>query len=400
MLSLNVVKGCPEIPEETAVKLITMLEAKQLPELKSTTATSIKAISDVRQSWCSRLLDYVKIGNTECARRAIDKAEFLGYKAMVKNDLAIRQLRQGQWEVLKGLALNRRARKRLLRAASWIVRWDPPCVERRQDHLRHLGYVGDTVYLNVNTLLAENEFVDVWRVLWLAAIQGRIGAVVARDAADRPLDQLMVAPHRNKVHFLHAMSVAGRMVRGGEVVSLYVEDAAVSDPRTSTSTTTSAPWREQPDTKAYFSEMGIADAVVDSFSGEHAARRAEMDSDAAWKLHVLRNHTPYRKDCSVCVRNAATGRQHRASAHPSAYTLSLDIAGPIKGHGLSPDGKYFRFFVVGAFRIPVVEGGIGRDDDLRGHPLPDGDEEVQEELSDEELDALEAELEEEIPPGL
>ncbi|CAE7214357.1 GIP, partial [Symbiodinium sp. KB8] len=279
VLSLNVVKGCPEIPEETAVKLITMLEAKQLPELKSTTATSIKAISDVRQSWCSRLLDYVKIGNTECARRAIDKAEFLGYKAMVKNDLAIRQLRQGQWEVLKGLALNRRARKRLLRAASWIVRWDPPCVERRQDHLRHLGYVGDTVYLNVNTLLAENEFVDVWRVLWLAAIQGRIGAVVARDAADRPLDQLMVAPHRNKVHFLHAMSVAGRMVRGGEVVSLYVEDAAVSDPRTSTSTTTSAPWREQPDTKAYFSEMGIADAVVDSFSGEHAARRAEMDSD-------------------------------------------------------------------------------------------------------------------------
>ena len=127
------------------------------------------------------------------------------------------------------------------------------------------------------------------------------------------------------------------------------------------------------------------------------ARLAKLDSDAAWRLHVARGHTPYRRDCSVCVRNAATGRQHRATLHPSAYTLSMDIAGPIKGRGLSPDGKYFRFFLVGAFRMPVVEGGIGRDDELRGHPLPaGGDPEDEEELSDEDVDSQELSLEEEV----
>ena len=113
----------------------------------------------------------------------------------------------------------------------------------------------------------------------------------------------------------------------------------------------------------------------------------------------MRNHTPYRRDCSVCVRNAATGRQHRATMHPAAYTLSVDIAGPIKGRGLSPDGKYFRFFLVGAFRLPVLEGGIGRDDQVSGFPIPDEQdpEDFQEELSDEELEPDEAALEEEIP---
>ena len=124
----------------------------------------------------------------------------------------------------------------------------------------------------------------------------------------------------------------------------------------------------------------------------------KMDSDAAWRLHVMRNHTPYRRDCSVCVRNAATGRQHRATTRPAAYTLSLDIAGPIKGRGLSPGGKHFRFFLVGAFRLPVLEGGVGRDDQVSGFPIPDDQdpEDFQEELSDDELDPVEAALEEEI----
>ena len=56
-----------------------------------------------------------------------------------------------------------------------------------------------------------------------------------------------------------------------------------------------------------------------------------------------------------------------ATLHPAAYTLSLDIAGPIKGHGLSPGGKHFLFFLVGAFRLPVVRGSIGRDDELHDY---------------------------------
>ncbi|OLP85186.1 Copia protein [Symbiodinium microadriaticum] len=398
VLPLTVVKGCPELPESTAAALISQLEAKQLPELRKSTATTVKAIGDAKQSWWSHLIDYVRGGCTDSGRRAVDKMEYFDYKQMLKEKLVIRQPRPGIWELMKALTLNRRARKRLLRASSIMVRWDPPAVDRHRDPLRHLMYVGDSVYLNVNTLLVENEFDEVWKLLWWMAVQGRVSHIVARDVTTGPLDQLSGAPHRSKVHWLHALSSAGRAVRGGDGVQLHVEgSSALVAPNEPTASSTPVPWCVNQDAAGYFSEMGLTEVMIESFSGGRVARLAKMDSDAAWRLHVARGHTPYRRDCSVCVRNAATGRQHRATLHPSAYTLSMDIAGPIKGRGLSPDGKYFRFFLVGAFRIPVIEGGIGRDDELRGHPLPaGGDPEDEEELSEEDVDSQELPLEEEV----
>ena len=143
-LPLTVVKGCPELPESTAAALISQLEAKQLPELRRSTATTVKTIGDAKQSWWSHF--------TDNGRRAVDKMEYFDYKQMLKEKFVIRQPRPGIWELMKALTLNRRARKRLLRASSIMVRWEPPSVERHRDPLRHLVYVGDSVYLNVNTL--------------------------------------------------------------------------------------------------------------------------------------------------------------------------------------------------------------------------------------------------------
>ncbi|CAE7859822.1 unnamed protein product, partial [Symbiodinium microadriaticum] len=400
VLPLNVVKGCPELPESTATTLINQLEAKQLPELRQSTTTTVKAVYEVKQSWWSHLVDYVRTGSTESGRRAVDKAEFFDYKQVVKDKLVIRQPRPGVWELMKALTLNRRARKRLLRASSWLVRWDPPSVDRRRDEFRHLSYVGDSVYVDVNNMLVDNEFDDIWKIVWWAAVQGRISTVVARDAAPKPLDQLAAAPHRSRLHWLHALASAGRTVRGGDSVRLYVE--GYSSPlasRSPTSSTTTTPWSANQDSIGYMREMGLMDVMIDGFFRERVARLAKMDTDTEWKLHVMRNHTPFRRDCSVCVRNAATGRQHRSTSHPAAYVLSMDIAGPIKGRGLSPDGKYFRFFLVGAFRIPVIEGGVGRDEELRGYPLPNGVEpfeEEEDELSEDERAGDEAQFEEEI----
>ena len=170
ILPLTVVKGCPELPESTAAALISQLEAKQLPELRRSTATTVKTIGDAKQSWWSHLIDYVRGGSTDNCRRAVDKMEYFDYKQMLKEKFVIRQPRPGIWELMKALTLNRRARKRLLRASSVMVRWDPPSVERHRDPLRHLVYVGDSVYLNVNTLLVENEFEDVWKLLWWMAV--------------------------------------------------------------------------------------------------------------------------------------------------------------------------------------------------------------------------------------
>ena len=70
-----------------------------------------------------------------------------------------------------------------------------------------------------------------------------------------------------------------------------------------------------------------------------------------------------------------------------AYSLSVDVVGPLKGYGRFPDGKYFKYFVIGAFRIPQVDGGQGHPD-VRGHPIPVDAEEpdAEDQLSDDDED--------------
>ena len=74
--------------------------------------------------------------------------------------------------------------------------------------------------------------------------------------------------------------------------------------------------------------------------------------------------------------------------HPMAYSLSVDVVGPLKEYGKSPDGKFFKYFVLGALRIPKVEGAEGHPE-VRGHPIPPEDAAADDEdevLSEEEID--------------
>ncbi|CAE7671934.1 TY4B-J [Symbiodinium sp. CCMP2592] len=269
--------------------------------------------------------------------------------------------RPGIWDLMKSLKVNRRARKRLLRAESWALRWDPPTVERFKDPLKHLAFLGGVVYVNVNSMLVDNEFGDVWKVVQWAALQGRISAIVSRDCLPRHLDQLAAGPHRSKVHFLHALACAGKQRNDGASVKFYVEDMdRINYNRqrvTEDNADTWPAWTECQDTKEYLDEMGLLDVSISTFTGARHVRLAKLSDDASWRLHVARNHQPFRRDCAVCVRSSATGHQHRASLHPMAYSLSVDVVGPLKGYGRSPDGKFFRYFVIGALRIPEVDGG-------------------------------------------
>ena len=49
-----------------------------------------------------------------------------------------------------------------------------------------------------------------------------------------------------------------------------------------------------------------------------------------WERHVRDGHVPYDRRCRTCVRTAGTGKAHRRVLAPSAYSLSLDIAGPFR----------------------------------------------------------------------
>ena len=389
VLPLEIRNGCPEISEKAAHKLIQQLEEQQLAELDNTTQTSLRTLTRLKASWWTYLLDCVKNGQAEQAHNAIDKAVFFTYKDTLKNHLVAPESDHSAWDMLKRLSVNRRARKRLLRAEAWIVRWDPPTVDRAKDPLRQLSCIGDQVYVNLNTLLMHNNFEDVWRILQWAALHGRVGSVVTRDCPIKPIEQVTSAPHRSKVHYLHALSSAAREVLGGGPVDLFVEDLDRVEKWTPEhSEFTSSlwpPWTLCKDSREYLDEMGLVDVSIARFPLRRQIRISKLNSEAAWRLHVARNHQPFRRDCSVCVRNSAAGHRHRTTAHPMAYSLSVDVVGPLKGYGKSPDGKFFKYFMIGAFRIPEVEGAGGHGE-VRGHPLPplDVDEDEDQLSGDEE----------------
>ena len=74
-----------------------------------------------------------------------------------------------------------------------------------------------------------------------------------------------------------------------------------------------------------------------------------------WAKHVRNGHVPFDKRCRTCVVNAGTGRPHRRVLNPSAFTLGVDIAGPLRTKGVDADGKY-RYALVGSYCLPKVEG--------------------------------------------
>ncbi|CAE7573534.1 unnamed protein product [Symbiodinium sp. KB8] len=359
VLPLKVVRGCPEV-ESTAHRLIQELENHQLPSLQEATMESVKILKNVEVSWWSCMVDYAMNGHVDSGKEALQRALFFDERSREDlSQLLLRQPNDGGWAAMKDLGLN-------------------------------------------------SSLLSAWRVLLWAATQGRIGAVISKDVGATVAEFEAHTAHRARVHFLHALSAAGQCYRGCALPKLLIE-------RRRGATFESMDWMCGGKAQRYFDEMELPCPLFNeeesiemvsgltgyvSGDGSGRVRLARMSQDAAWRLHVMRNHQPFRRDCALCVRNAATGRQHRATLHPTGYTLSVDVAGPLKGFGKSPDGKYFKYFVIGAFRIPLLDGGVGTDEELRGYPIPPDDpaDEGEEVLSEEELLEPPLEEEEDYPP--
>ena len=49
-----------------------------------------------------------------------------------------------------------------------------------------VSYLGSAVYVNMNTMLVNNEFSEVWKVIQWAALNGVIGPGVGKDCPPTP----------------------------------------------------------------------------------------------------------------------------------------------------------------------------------------------------------------------
>ncbi|CAE7914211.1 GIP, partial [Symbiodinium sp. KB8] len=113
------------------------------------------------------------------------------------------------------------------------------------------------------------------------------------------------------------------------------------------------------------SDMRRHEAVLSKLIGNRELNAKDLEY---WQRHINNNHLPYDRRCKTCVRSSGTGRAHRRCLTPSAYSLSLDIAGPMRTKGESPDGKKYRYLLVGAYTHPKLD--LPKD-----IPFPDEEEE-------------------------
>ncbi|CAE7226577.1 RE2, partial [Symbiodinium sp. CCMP2456] len=107
----------------------------------------------------------------------------------------------------------------------------------------------------------------------------------------------------------------------------------------------------------------VADSVKDYHSA-HLSEEEEMEKAGvkvskltkeqreSWHRHLMNGHQPYRADCSICINAQATGYQHRRRAHPSMYSMALDLAGPFKQKGRDMNHDDYRYIMVAAYRCP------------------------------------------------
>ena len=87
-----------------------------------------------------------------------------------------------------------------------------------------------------------------------------------------------------------------------------------------------------------------ADAVI--------AKKLSPGEREQWRRHLENDHQPYRHDCSVCLNAQGTGKPHRRIPRPTAFSLSLDTAGPFKHRGRDLDHADYRYLLVGAYKFP------------------------------------------------
>ena len=122
---------------------------------------------------------------------------------------------------------------------------------------------------------------------------------------------------------------------------------------------TKGPWKGDSKQLAAWAP-GLVDAIALALR-KWPQYRVYRVTQADWERHVANNHIPYRRDCAVCVHGAGVGRRHAGVAHPDAYCMSADVAGPIRTPGRDPESRNhkpatFKYFLSVSYRFPRLKG--------------------------------------------
>ena len=458
LLPTKLVGNCPVLREAEALKLISDLEEVELGKLKANNMDGVmRALNTGGQeegpSWREGLDEFVATGSRRALRRMLlDPDSPLGscteeeIVAMIGLDDVNLSDSSGA-SILKGLPLNRAARRRLL-STRWAIHMFSG--ESKEAEMETESMSTLKIDLRISKRYDMLKSHETTKALLWAAARGQVEGLYGGPPRKMENQELLtkkfwlmwiIANRGAELSDLRKPFVAmelpgpsdfwnGPVWQGikstYDVATLYME---VNHERYAFATNLNVPngflvpnfealsqstpprsqWPDELKQRLY---TGMKLWRVYGDEGMRLRMMARMTKPVNmtekelkhWEDHVKAGHIPYDRRCQTCVRTAATGRAHRRTLAPSAYSLSLDIAGPFRARGETADSARYRYLLVGAYCHPKLEAcrespnpeeeaevqddglGVDNDDPMeeedKGDPVEEEDDDYQKEMNE------------------
>ncbi|CAE7226300.1 GIP, partial [Symbiodinium sp. CCMP2456] len=375
---LKVQGGCPQMCELEALSMISRIEDRRRENLENATQDTEDALAmaalQLDKSWKDHLQDFVAGGDMQAGLRALRDAPYLqGLPGECLNGLLEPDLKDAGWSALKSVDfLSRPQRRRLWSAKRWVVHMfagnpghyqmfqvdegDTVMIEldvdrcKGQDHqgeeeyynmvkpvafaLEHPAATSATSYTASSTADANPRAArSLWTTtMWEAFQEAYQMSQVTFD--QQSMGSLSSIPTTIGTNVYYLMGLDGMQTEGGGK-AMKGSGSGVWAP-------------------------GLVDAMVTALRfwtrTPKESPRLLAFSPEQWKAHIRSNHADYRRDCLTCVMSRGTGKRHGRVRHPEQFSLTIDLAGPVKpaldATSKGTLGRHLKYLMVARYTMP------------------------------------------------
>ena len=403
VITTHVSGACPFIGEAKALELIGELENRKLEHLKAATVENQLRMHgmEAQLNYGTQLAEYRRTGKREEGLKALMCEDSLfgclteAQRCALAQDIDLSD--KAGHRYLKALPVKRAMRKRLM-STQWLV------------HL-YSGEGGSAEFKTLEdscvTLLEIDLSISrafnmrgpsvVYRALLWAAMRGQLHGLIGgpprgEGCGELVLKQMflwniarivaeehevscpifaMTLPRRSELwkstawrSFKEAMGLSLSLGASDVVLAtnMIVKDSVESWERTSA--TGAIIWTEE-FRRALVRAVVHQRSRVALYRMEGPLSSMSKEELAKWLVHVRNGHIPFHKRCQTCVATRATGHQHRRVEAPSCNVMSVDVCGPFRKKGQSPDGMNYKYMLVASYTMPVIKGRrVGPEDEI------------------------------------
>ncbi|CAE7252215.1 unnamed protein product [Symbiodinium sp. CCMP2592] len=391
VITTHVAGSCPFIGETKALQLIEEIEARKLEQLKVKTVESQLKMRGIEAtvSFEAQLHEYRRTGKRADGLQALlCEDSVFGVMTEAQRCSLIQDVDlsdKAGHKYLKALPVKRAMRRRLM-TSRWMVHFYSGEATGDGSGFKVLEEEGVTLLeidIGISRSYNMREPGPVYQALLWAAMRGQVHGVFggpprAEGTGNLVMKQMFIwtlARLAAESYEIASPGFAMCMPTKSELWSSklwssfrreYGVNLKGGEPGISVATTLEmelpeGPWERLLPNGALTWTTDFKEALIKGFqrwrSVVHLRRMngplKEMTKEelARWIQHVRDGHLPFHRRCKTCVAAKATGHAHRRIEAPSCFTMSLDVCGPFRVLGHTPEAKDFKYMLAKFYQM-------------------------------------------------